>query len=146
MRSIGARTANVWFDFLSPGPRPLEIQVRNFHADDADRIEEAIEKACSKARKGEFSRFMVISAKDYLFEILDAASAKGNGPARKDARGLLDWSQSLAWQNLQYPEWRGAFEEKLLGSGLERIQVEARKRLRQENALWAFLLPDSTLD
>ncbi|MCP4546488.1 MAG: insulinase family protein [bacterium] len=141
-----ARSANVWYDFMSPGPRPLEIRVRNFHPDDAGKIEEIIKRQCQSIKDGGFSKFLVISAKDNLFEMLDSGTAKGNGPKRNGVGGLLAWCQTVAWQNLHFQDWRSSFESQLLGTGQERVQLEAQKRLEGASALWSFLLPEVKLE
>jgi predicted Zn-dependent peptidase len=136
-----AGNCSAWFDFMAPGPRPIEVQVRHFHPGDVDKIEAMLLKISRRLRQGEFSRFHVISAKDFILESLDSSSKIGGGPVRNSAGALINWSQTVAWRNLYFEGWALDFETALLGTGRERIQLEARKRLVPEDAIWGSLIP-----
>jgi len=141
-----ARGASAFFDVLSPGPRPLELQVRGFRPEQRERVEERALRIVDRVRSGEFSPYQVISAKDMIFQQLDATTRKGAGPTAAGPQALLLWSQQVLRRELHYRRWGEGWEARLLGTGKERIVEVASRRLRAGTETFGLLLPDQGLD
>ncbi len=138
-----ARSAIAWYDFMAPGSRPLEIQVRDFDPSNREKIEALVYRFVDRLRSGEYSQYQVISAKDLVFGQLDRASRKGSGPTNATEGALQRWTQSVARQSLHYPRWSNAFEKQMLGGvGKQEIAVEAAARLIPGNETFGLLLPE----
>ncbi|MBN2172162.1 MAG: insulinase family protein [Candidatus Krumholzibacteriota bacterium] len=141
-----AASAGAWYDYTSPGPQPLEVQVRGFAAADLALVSERVERVIDRVRKGEFSRYQVITAKDDIYERLDEGNWRGEGPAGGGRGDLLRWCQDLLRQQWQLPRWRDRFETRLLGTGSEQIAADAAQRLRRGAETLGLLLPGEGLD
>jgi predicted Zn-dependent peptidase len=141
-----AQGASAYFDFTAPGSRPLEVQVRQFYPDKLEQVEERLDRIFERLRQGEFSNYQVITAKDFLYQVLDASGAKGEGPTRKDADGLINWNWNVLQRQLHFRRWRAGFEAQALGTGKEQIAAVAKARLWPERATFGLILAPKKLE
>lgn len=137
-----ARSAIAWYDFMAPGSRPLEIQVRGFLPENREKVEGLVYRLVDRLRGGEFSEYQMITAKDTVFQSIDAYSHKGPGPRADTSVALLLWTQGVARSAMHYGRWSDAFETRLLrGVGKREISREAKKRLIPGTETFGLLLP-----
>ena len=137
-----ARSAIAYYDFMSPGSRPLEIQVRGFLPASGEVVEGLVYRLVDRLRGGEFSEYQMITAKDTVFQGIDAYSRKGGGPVAATSGALLLWTQGVARSAIHYRRWSDAFESRLLkGVGKREIARAAAQRLLPGTETFGLLLP-----
>ncbi len=137
-----ARSTSAWFDFTRPGHSPLEIQVRDFDPTRLDAIRGQLELVFQRIRVGEFSEYTVITAKDNLFQAMDAVSAPDGKPSGEDIEALRRWGQNVLRHSLHFNRWRALFERRLLGTGILEVQAAAQHLLVNERATFGLLDPE----
>lgn len=140
------RMGSVWYDFTSPGPRPLEIVLRGIDVERLPALRARIERLCERMRRGEFSEYAMLSAKDVLFERIDAAAGKGKPPRGDDAQSLSLWSREVLREALYFRRWQAEFLRNLQALGKEQVREEAETMLDLDRATLGLLLPGEALD
>jgi hypothetical protein len=136
-----ARGASAWFDFTSPGHSPLEIQVRGFDPARLDELRTQLGRVFKRMREGEFSEYAVITAKDNLFQAMDAASSPDGKPHNDDGEALRRWGRTVLRHALHFGRWRSLFERRLLDTGKPEVQAAAQRLLVDERATLGLLDP-----
>ena len=139
-----ARSASAYYDYTAAAPRPLEVQVRQFAPEDREQVEARLARILERLRAAEFSEYQVITAKDAIFQSMDAVAKKG--PRGSDPDALLNWSWDTLRQSLHFARWRDSFEMRVLGTGKERIAAQARASLDLDRATFGLLMPAEGLD
>ncbi len=137
-----ASSASAWIDFTSPGHSPLEIQVRGFDPSRLDALRTQLDRVFHRMREGEFSEYSVITAKDNLFQAMDAAAAPKGKPNGEDGDALLRWGRNVLRHSLHFGRWRSLFERRLLDTGKPEVQAAAQRLLLNERATLGLLDPD----
>lgn len=147
VRAAGlCRSGSAWYDFTSPGPRPLEITLRGVDVARLPALRQRIARLCERMRDGEFSEYAMLSAKDVLFERIDAAAGKGKPPRGDDAQSLSLWSREVLREALYFRRWRAEFLRHLQALGKEQVREAARSLLQLDHATLGLLLPPESLD
>ena len=93
-----------------------------------------------------FSEYAVLSAKDMLFERIDAASGEGKPPQGDDATALSLWSREVLREALYFRRWRAEFLRRLQALGKDQVREEAESLLNLDTATLGWLLPGDALD
>jgi hypothetical protein len=141
-----AFAASAWYDFTQPGPRPLEIQVRGYPTAGTEELLAHLDSLIERLRQGDYSEYQLITAKDNLFERMDAATAASDGPAGIGVGPLLVWAQNLLQHNLYFRRWRDGFERDLMAASKEDVTLAATQWLRDDARTLGLLLSPPELD
>lgn len=138
-------SATAWYDFTSPGPQPVAIQVRDFPPGKLPALRVLVDRIVDRMRHGEFSEYQVITAKDIIFQQMDAATGRGEGVQVEGLGPLMNWGQQVLRHALHFHRWRVPFERRLMDTGKPEV-IEAAQSLSAEQATLGLLLPSSELD
>jgi len=141
-----ASGGSAWFDFSTPGPRPVELQLRGFAPDRLPALRTKVERVLDRLRRGEFSEYQLITAKDQLFTRIDAASGRGHGPTDGSLQALTLWSREVLREGLYFAAWREQFLAAALRVDAAGLRAEAQRLLQPERATMGLLLPPESLD
>lgn len=141
-----ASAGSAWYDFSAPGPRPLELQLRGFAPERLAPLRTKVERILDRLRRGEFSEYQVITAKDQLFTRIDAASGRGRGPADDSLQALTLWGREVLREGLYFAAWRERFVADALALSSADLRAEAERLLQLDRATMGLLLPPESLD
>lgn len=134
-----ALTASSWYRFNAAGPSHLEISYRGLAGGARQRAEAVLRRIVDRVRLGEFSEFMVISAKDRILNRLQEYTPQGQGPDAGKLSALLVWTEEAARQRLLMDELRARFMEVTMNADAEDISSFASRWLTDERILIGIL-------
>ncbi len=134
-----ALTASAWYRFNAAGPSHLEISYRGLAGGARQRAEAVLRRIVDRVRLGEFSEFMVISAKDRILNRLMEYTPDGQGPDAGKLSAVLGWTEEAARQQMLMDERRARFMEVTMNADAEDIASFASRWLTDERILIGIL-------
>ncbi len=137
-----AWTASAWYDYTAMGPQPLEVRVRDFPGERGEEVKTMLLRIFERIAAEDFSEYKVITAKDILFQQMDVAAGRGEGPRDSDVNTLLSWGQQVLRHGLHFRRWRVPFERSLLATSKEDVADAARRYLDLERATLGLLIEE----
>jgi len=141
LRDAGlARSVSSWYRFTADGPAALEITLRGLGAEQLGMAEAVLDRILERLREGDFSEYMVISAKDRILQRLEIHSAQGELPS-KGVVELAAWSAETSRQALLLRGKRGNFESRLLLGNIGSISAFCSDWLLPEYAVVGVSMP-----